>query len=148
MRIRPAAAGDRARVLEMARHFLEATTYGRIYPTSDEQLENLLDLVEQLGTVLLAESPLEVVGMLGLVKTPHPFNGAIEAGEVCWWIEPRHRQGRAAYYLLRSAEDWARQNGCGVLKMVAPNSTDKPNIAHFYETCGFGPLETTFYKVL
>jgi len=149
MTIRAATPADTPELLRMARSFLEATPYGRLFKATPDSLEALVGLLFSFGdqaTILVAEDAGFVYGMLAIVASPHPFNGKQYADEVVWWVDPTARgAGLAGPKLLRCAEDWARARNCYMVKMVAPFGS---TVGGFYERLGYTPIETAYAKTL
>jgi GNAT superfamily N-acetyltransferase len=151
MVIRPATSCDRPKLLEMAGHFLAASAYGKLLPGSNpEGLGRLVDSIiaprEDMLAIVAADEA-GVFGMLGLMAAPHLVNGAPYGDELIWWVEPDHRGASfAGPKLLEHAENWARQRGLNMIKMVAP--ADNPAVARFYGKRGYVPIETHFVKGL
>jgi len=172
MIVRQATEADELRLVEMMTRFLLSTPYGRwVQPTPEQSLE-FVQLILKIGGVFVVErdsgrrvpgvcvdidgnewhapggcdvcKPV-LVGMLAGIIAPHPMHGEMHADEVAWWVEPEHRGGRAAYRMLRSFEEWARQNGAIVVKMVAPTGSA---VGGFYQRLGYSPVECMFAKRL
>lgn len=147
--IRAGTIGDEDRVLVLVQHFLDATPYGRILGLEvGERPEGGRDLYRHAlehGIVWLAERRAEIVGFIAIAAIIHPLTRFPEGCELAWWMEPAHRRGRLGYLLLGCAEDWARQKGLPVLKMVAPAGSD---VGDFYTRMGYEPVETVFQKRL
>lgn len=157
MKIREAVDTDAADILRMAMAFADSTNYGKLLKPVPAMLEELIDQVMQMGTILVAEDwsifPVnrkgeherELVGMIALVAMPHPMNGETVAEELAWWVEPRSRGGSVGPRLLQAAEQWACKKGIHMLKMVAPAHTD---VGEFYRRRGYLEVETAWVKVL
>ncbi len=149
MVVRKATVEDLPQILELARHFMAGTQYAKWFKFDPRQLEPLAKaLIGGAGVILLAEIELHhVVGMIAAMPFQDPFHGgAWVVDEVCWWVEPEHRQGLVGPKLLRSLEQWTRQKGVTTLKMVAP--AESPDVGAFYQRVGYTVLETVFYKRL
>jgi GNAT superfamily N-acetyltransferase len=158
MKVRLATVDDKPRIIEMGLRFLALTKYGQLAGGgSADALAPLVDVCLLLGAVFLVETDVsvfvdgdlftetQVVGMLVLYVARHPLTSLPYGDEVAWWVEPEHRNGRAGHYLLRSCEEWARQNGLSVLKMVAPADS---RVGDFYLRHGFTLVETVYHKQL
>lgn len=165
--IRPAEARDRERVVSMAMHFLAATPYGKLFPGLDPIAERVGNVFDYLagggGVVLVAEAPVNfvertshgfehreikpvVMGMIAVAAAEDPLTGALYGDEICWWVEPEFRtlvQGIGPK-LLRSCEEWARQKGLSVLKMVAPAGSQ---VGTIYHRRGYVEVETAWSLV-
>lgn len=149
MTIRLATVDDLPAILKMAKAFLEATPYGRLFHTQPENLAVLATLVFNFGeraAILLAVDELGPFGMLVIIAAPHPINQQLYADELVWWVDPTYRGvRRAGPSLLRAAEDWARERNCYMVKMVAPIGS---SVGRFYEKLGYSAIETAYAKVL
>lgn len=148
MRIREATAcpADLLSVTDLARRFLAGTDYGRIITTDTDHLTVLCLLTIQHGVIFLAEDDERgVFGMIAILAAVSPWDGSRYGDELAWWVNPEARSVSAGPRLLWAAEQWARQKGLSVLKMVAPAGTD---IGAFYQRCGYTPVETAFRKSL
>jgi GNAT superfamily N-acetyltransferase len=139
----------------MASRFILETPYKDTLLPDERRLERLAAwLIDQGGVILLAERLVahpvgatgltvchETVGMLALAHLEHHLTGEFYVDEICWWVETEHRKTAAGYRLLCAAEDWTRQKGARVLKMLSPAGAD---IGKLYERRGYRPLETAF----
>jgi len=149
--IRQATTADSYEIVRMTTRFLLSTEYGAMFSAdvTPETIGNLIATVLKHGTIFLAElwpeggGEKQVIGMLAIVVIPHPLTGRTFADEIAWWVDPEHRNGLTGPYLLRSAEDWARQNGANMVKMVAPAGS---TVGAFYERRGYRAVETAYLK--
>jgi GNAT superfamily N-acetyltransferase len=145
--IRTGTALDIPVVEAMCQRFLATTPYGGILGACDTPVLNALILqTMQRGIVLVAEVDGQPAGFLAMLALMHPFAQVPYGDELAWWVEPEHRHGRVGYYLLRSAEEWARQMGLKMLKIVAP-AANSP-VGTFLARRGFTEVETVYHKRL
>jgi GNAT superfamily N-acetyltransferase len=139
-----------ARVVEMCLRFIQETPYASVCGSGANPLSigRVVEFCVMNGVVLLAvdRQTDQVVGFIGLVAMQHPIVDERYADELAWWVEPEHRKGRAGYQLLRAAEEWARQAGCSMVKMVAPAHSD--TVGAFLARRGYAVVETTYHKRL
>ena len=144
MTVRDAGEADLMRVFEMGVAFLvSAPDYSSIVEWTPEKVEELtrwLTLGETNRVLVLEHVDGALVGMLCLAITPNLWGNGTIAEEVAWWVEPGHR-GRAGLKLLGAGEEWARQEGALVLRMVAPRGSQ---IGTVYERRGYIPLESIY----
>jgi GNAT superfamily N-acetyltransferase len=145
--VRRALREDQEVVLELCRRYLTSATssYGVLLTFNAEVLASLIDYTLEHGIIYLGEVGGLPVGFIAGLVGPNAISGERMAEEFAWWVNEEHRGGRLAYYLLRSFEEWAGQNGSVCLKMVAPAGSA---VGVFYERLGFTPLETAYIKRL
>jgi GNAT superfamily N-acetyltransferase len=148
--IRLADADDVPQIIAMAQRFLRETDYSTIVgPVADETIGVLVRQVMQVGVVFVADVNLgraQLVGFLAVMALMHPFAQVPYGDELAWWVEPEHRAGLVGPRLLRSCEEWARQKGLCVLKIVAPAGNS--DVGKYLARRGFSEVETTFHKRL
>ncbi len=143
-RIRKAVPGDLERIVEMGMRFVAETGYHKLIQVRPEKLaDTVLSIAENPdGVVLVSESEGQVTGMIAMLAFDHPYSGTRTAQEVVWWVEPEHRG--VGLKLLRSAEDWAKENGAEAMQMVAPTEA----IGKLYARLGYEPIETSYQRSL
>jgi GNAT superfamily N-acetyltransferase len=154
-RIRKATAGDLPGLIRMAGDFLRSTPFGQVLSGSHDALEAVIRATLTGGVIFVAEDDsaedphdrragARLVGMIAgtLERT---ITGDCIGSELVWWVEPAYRKTRLGPYLLRSLEDWTRQEGGTVLKMVAPAGS---TVGNYYERLGYSPIETAHVKRL
>lgn len=128
--------------------FLRHTHYGALLgPPDFQRTLNLVGflLTNAHATILLVENlQAQPIGMIGAYASEHTVTGRLIAEELCWWVDPDYRAGRAGLVLLTAFENWARGLGCSVVKMTAPNQ----KTGHFYQRRGYFEVETAYAKVL
>lgn len=144
--IRPARVEDLPRCVEMARHFLAASSYAGGLIENPAQFADvgarLIDHPE--STLLIADRSGEAVGMIGVYVYSHPYSAERFASELFWWVEPDARG--CGLQLLRMAEEWAMLHGATRMQVVAPQSN--PALGLVYERLGFTELETHYQRTL
>lgn len=141
--IRRALLSELPEIVEMGKAFLAASPYVDVIPDSTVHMRALatqLLSTGQDGTIIVIEEGGRLVGMIGLVASPHFLSGERTAGEVFFWIEPGARgMGR---HLMGAGEAWAQLNGCVAVQMIAPDA----RVGVFYERRGYRAIETTYWK--
>ena len=142
--IRPATMEDVPALVAMGRQFAQTEMYRDVLYENPDQITivmtNLIDC--EAGTILVLESESVLVGMMGILHTPHFLSAEICASEIFWWVTPGHRGDGVR--LLRAAESWAKECGATKLQMVAPNE----RVGRFYDRMGFKRIETSYQKAL
>ena len=144
--IREAVLEDIDRLIELGMSFWAGSEYGGIITVSPKALRQTLEqTIESPDSVwLVAEKDGQLIGMIGLACTAHPFSGERVALELAWWVEPEHRSGGVGIKLLKCSEEWAKRQSAIALMMVAPNE----EIERLYVKLGYGLVERTFQKNL
>lgn len=148
--VRKATLEDLPQLQAMARAFMEQTAIGGWMQYSAKQIEELVKpMVAGAGVIFIAEDVSGAgrvpIGMVSALGYADPFTGPT-CDEVCWWVDPEHRSGLVGPRLLRALENWARQKGLRLLKMVAP--AEAPEVGEFYLRSGYTPIQTAFVKRL
>lgn len=137
---------DVAVLVSMLRDFVTSTKYRKYVGQSAESLrafiESLID--NPSAAIFVAEKDAHVIGMLGVLGYVHPMSGEKCAGELFWWLDPNHRG--AGGWLLRRAEQWAREYGAGSMQMIAP--ADNARVAEMYQRLGYEAVETAYHRTL
>jgi GNAT superfamily N-acetyltransferase len=128
----------------MGQQFAQTEMYRDVLHENPEQMAVVAtNLIEhESATVLVLERAGVLVGMIGIVCTPHFLSGEMYAGEVFWWVTPGHRGDGVR--LLRAAESWAIECGATRLQMIAPTE----RVGRFYDRMGFTRIETGYQKAL
>lgn len=106
-----------------------------------ERIEELTAWVIACGCFWVAESDGALVGIIAAYETEHPFTGQRFGEEVAWYITPSYRGGTLWLRLLWHVEQWARQSGLTVLRMVAPAGS---TVGKLFARRGYEQGETTF----
>lgn len=142
--IREATLSDVPAMVEMGQRFARTAPYRGVLHENPIQMAAMgTSLIEsEAGTILVLERSGVLIGMIGMICTPHFMSGEMFAGEVFWWVDPGERGGGVR--LMKSAEEWAAAQGAKTMQMVAP--TDR--VGRLYARMGYAPTETTFQKAL
>ncbi|WP_158785146.1 GNAT family N-acetyltransferase [Pantoea sp. BAV 3049] len=89
------------------------------------------------GCVLVAEEGGKVVGWLGGGIGEQWFSHALQAFEYGVFIAPAHRGSSAAYRLVKTFTDWARDNGASVINMGITTGVHEERTGDLYARLGF-----------
>lgn len=147
--IRKATHNDVERIVEMVGHFMAErvgdTRYGDVLKFKPKVVAKLADLVIDKGIILLAVVDDQVVGMLAGVPLEEMIANTPMLDEMVWWVEPAHRKGTVGPRLLKRLEEWSRQKGLRLVKMVAPAGS---GVGAFYKKLGYEEVETSYVKRL
>lgn len=145
MQIRRAVAEDTPTIVRLVGAFISSTQYRGFVKFVPEQLVLVVDLLLEHGVIFLAERDGEALGFIAAWKQPDPYTAELIGEELAWFVDPGARgMARVGYKLLGCLEDWARQEGLAVLKMVAP--ADSPRVGLYYTRHGYEPVETAYLK--
>lgn len=143
--IRPYAATDYQRLLEMAYAFHRAQPlYSQLGEVVDSKVPELVALTLARGCVFMAEDGTgRVVGFIAGCVLEQLWSGLPILEELVWWVDLEARSGSHGPRLLRSLEDWARQKGVSMVKMVAPSGS---SVGAYYAQLGYTAVETAYLK--
>lgn len=148
MLIRKATLADVPAIVRMGAKFYETTMYRHFAEFCPDAVASLAALMYETGVELVAEVDGELVGMVGLLVSPFPFNAARKiACEVMWWVDPDAQGQGAGKALLAAIEPACREAGCDAIQMVHL-STSPPQAAALYERAGFRHSESSYTKVM
>lgn len=151
MVIRAAVISEVEELVQMCLRFLRTTHYYEVLErdANEESLGGLIMTLfgegERACMLVAQDRDGAIVGGIGLLASSHPCTGQLYADELVWWVEPAHRGTSIGPHLLKAGEDWARQQGATLIKMIAPIASD---IGRYYERQGYHAIETAFYKEL
>lgn len=146
--IRQAKIEDLRRITEMSEKFYPQTPYINLAPFNPEAAASLATMLIESGIMLVAEVDGEVVGMVGLVVTPFPFEPSlIGAYEIIWWVEPAAQDQGIGRALVEAIDGEARKHGCSYVHMVCM-ANSPPQAAALYFKCGYDHTEMSFTKRL
>lgn len=146
IRYRLAHGWDVPAMVVLLRQFATSTKYRDFVGENAEALQTLLmTLVDNPhAAVFVAERDDAIIGLIGVLGYVHPMGGRLQASELFWWLDPKHRG--AGGFLLRRAERWAKAYGAQSLQMIAP--AESPHVGEMYMRLGYEPVETSYQKRL
>lgn len=88
-----------------------------------------------------------LIGGFGAMMAPEVNTGRLDANELFWFIEGRHRSGSGALRLLRAFEQWGAAHHAEGFKIVhllgGPSSEP---LARLYQKLGYRPIEVAYFK--
>jgi len=148
MIVRPAIEADIERIVAMGERFYSLTSYAAVAAFDHVAVCVLADQLLRQGVLLVAEVESGVVGMVGLVFAPLPFNpSATFAHEVMWWVEPEARGFGVGRALLEAVETACREAGVDAIQMAHLSSSPR-EAAAIYERAGYAHTESSYTKRL
>lgn len=142
--IREATFDDVPQIVAMGLRFQALTTYAKHLNATAESLTTLGGqlISNEQSVIWLAEKDGAVIGMLAAAIYAQPMSGELIGTEICWWMDPEARGGRAALRLLKTAEQWAKERGATMFQMMAP--TDE--VGALYDRLGFERIEVHYQR--
>ena len=146
--IREAKQEDIPRIVEIGREFLLSGPYKEIIednPEAASQLAERLMSLPESARVLVSYDEGKVTGVLAFIVYPHFYSGVTTGQEICWIVDPAHRQSLDSICLLRAAQRMAREMGAKYMQFSAPEGT---NVGKLYELSGYSVIETGYQKRL
>lgn len=144
--IRKATQNDLRRVVEMAEKFYPQTAYIQLAPFNANAAATLASALIDNGILLVAEVEREVVGMVGLVLAPFPFDpNKVGAYEIIWWIEPEYQSRGVGKELLQAIDPAAKKAGADFIHMVCMANSPIAAAAAYIKS-GYDHTEMSFTK--
>lgn len=136
--VRRAAAGDAARLVELARE-VGAEPEGWLitdgdWRTASEERRYLRAVRRHPdAAVFVAETPAGIVGRLSIARDPHPASDHV--ADLGLMVAGDHRRQGIGRALMEAAEEWARESGIRKLELhVFPHNTAALAL---YESLGY-----------
>ena len=147
MIVRSAIDEDVADIVAMGRAFYDATHYAAFSPYCPASARALIDVMRG-GVLLVAQDNGELLGMVGLIVAPFPFNAAVKsAHEIMWWVNPDAQRSGVGRALLEAVEPACREAGAKLVQMTHL-ANSPPQAGALYERMGFTLCESSYSKVL
>jgi len=110
---------------------------------------SLLDAIDRDDfAVLVLEHKTEVVGMFIGFIAPCFFSDSLQAAEIVWYIDPKHRGSRIAYEMIDLFEEWAGFREAVCTNLMNLNVLKGDKVAKLYGRMGYKMVENTFTKEL
>lgn len=143
-KVRKATAEDKLTFAFLADAFLKESGYG-LTMNPDKLLANFdFSLTSSDIEIFLLDVDGTVVGMLvGAISQPL-FSDDSMATELAWYISPDKRGGREAFQLIKTYEEWAKEQGCSFVTMVDIDSLN--SLEKVYTKKGYKLTEKTYVK--
>ena len=101
-------------------------------------------LKNKLGVLITYTKKGKAVGVIGGIKHPDMTSGIMTATESFWFVDPEHRG--IGLFLLKAFEDWAKEEGCKRILMMALLDSLPEKAIRIYQQAGYKPLEVTYIK--
>jgi len=149
--IRHAQPDDLGALLDMGREFFDHSG-NEAFTTFDESslTATLIAMMSGVvgGSLLVAETSGQVVGMAACAVFPFYANHATLIGqEMFWWVQPAHRKGIGGA-LLDELEAEAKRKGAKVFIGANLSGEHDAAFARMYRRRGYIPAEHTFIRNL
>ena len=100
------------------------------------------------GSIFLAKTEGKVVGAIGGLVHPDPYDNKVVAQEMFWFVSPSARGSITAVRLFEAFETWAKSNKAERLLMGCVCNHMMASLRSFYERKGFAPKEVSYCKQL
>lgn len=145
--IRLATRSDIPQLINLLRDYAQVSPLPEMREFSDEQyVTNMLDhVIVGAGLAIVAEVNKSIVGMLIAVKNYSAWDSKfITLNELCYWVDPAHRNSTHAYRLLREYIAQARelQTRGYIARFTISKMTNSPDLK--YEKLNFNKVEETW----
>jgi GNAT superfamily N-acetyltransferase len=152
VKVRFATFTDIDRIVEMGTHLHAESPHYRDRPFDPEKVRALAHglLRDESGQtcVLVAELNGKLVGMIVGMIVADWFGSSLGATDLTFYVDPAHRNGRAAVLLARTMEAWARDAGAERITPGISTELRVESTASFYEKLGYEPYGKLFCKDL
>ena len=85
------------------------------------------------GTIVIATKGTESVGVIGGLLVPHYLNtNTVMLAEIMWYVDPKHRAGRAGYLLLKKFSEIGKEKASGTtLSLLGDSQVNDSTLARF-----------------
>jgi GNAT superfamily N-acetyltransferase len=144
--IRQARSDELYRLVEMSAQFYPHTHYFKIASFDTEYVSVLIQSLIDSGVMLVSEEDNKLVGMVGLVPAPFPFNPSVVGiYEMIWWVEPEYQGHGTGRALLRAIDPIAKEMGASYIHMVCMANSPIQAAALYIEE-GYEHTEMSFTK--
>ncbi len=140
MVIRPATETDIPALVALGMDFLASGVYTEAVVPNAASMASSVGRMIEMGGCFVADVDGRVVSMIGIMVHEQPWSGEKVASELFWWSS----QVGTGLPLLRHAEQWATEQGCTELHMIAP----EPRVGRLYERRGYTLTETLYRRRL
>ena len=133
-------------ILAMCKKFYEASPYSSLIEFDEDSATNHIFNIMDNGFFILATHGEDVVGMIGCFIQPHVANVNKKiCSEALWWVEEEHRNSGLGVMLVRTAEEFAKLDGCAAISMSSL-STSFGDIGKLYAKLGYESIERAYIK--
>lgn len=144
--IRKATQNDLRIIVEMSEKFYPQTAYINLTPFNANAAATLASALIDNGIMLVAEIDQKVIGMVGLVICPFPFDpDKLGAYEIIWWVEPEYQAKGVGKELLQAIDPAAKQAGAEFIHMVCMANSPIAAAAAYIKS-GYDHTEMSFTK--
>lgn len=143
--IRRARPADIPHIVLHGEFFWDQTPYRKVFPYDHKAVKEFLILLLQEHYLLVAIHGEQVVGFIGVIIAPMPFNPSITVGtEVCFFVHPRHR-GETGKALFRRTEADLKDI---VDVLDFGDMCTSTNMEEYYQSRGYTLTERKYTKIL
>lgn len=105
-------------------------------------------IAHDLGVMfMLLDKAQKLIGVIGGLKHPDPYNGDLVAQEMFWFVHPASKS-IGAVSLFNAFEGWAKEIGAKRLCMACVCNSHIKTVRRFYERKGFRPVDISYFKNL
>lgn len=101
-----------------------------------------------IGVVFLLFEDDKIIGAIGGLIHPDPYDAELVAQEMFWFTSPKSRGKLGAIKLYITFEAWAKERGAKRLCMACVCNHMIGKLRNFYESRGFTPKDISYFKAL
>ena len=136
----------------LIRRFAEESRLTEIYETRlnlayfEKSLDSMLEQNMLDGVVAKVNG--SIIGVFLYAITPIIYTGETAGHEIVWYIDPKHRKGKAGFRLWRKAMEQAKETGLDYFMMIHLETSMPERMKAFYEKQGCFHMESNYMKRL
>jgi GNAT superfamily N-acetyltransferase len=149
--VRRATDGDLDILVEMGRAMHAESPAYRVTPYDECKVREVYQqlkgtLLTEAGCSFVAEEGGEIVGMAVAMASQHWFNRERMVTDLVVFVRPERRGGSAFRRLVRSLEQWTREQGITDLVVGISTGVHAERTAAAYAAMGFEPFSISLRK--
>ena len=145
--IRKATIDDLDQIVEMANRFIAFAPHGSLIKHTTDEITHTVCLFLKSGVVFVIDVDGKAVGILAAMMTSVWYSPSTKvAHEMMWWVNEEHRGTIASIKLIRTYENWAREQGAQIIAMCDLVIEGHEPVGTTLNRLGYEMSERTYIK--
>ena len=145
--IRKATIDDLDQIVEMANRFIAFAPHLSLIRHSADDIVNTVKSVLESGIIFVIDVDGRAVGILAAMMTSVWYSPSTKlAAEIMWWVNEEHRGTIASIKLIRTYENWAREQGAQIIAMCDLVIKGHEPVGTTLNRLGYEMSERTYIK--